>query len=161
MKHVKRLLLVLVAGFLSACVVWEPVRYSPEAAVPVEAAVAAFQQQPELEPLFSGAVAYAVFPGSLRAGTGFGGAYGTGWLFEDSAVTGKVQMVEFFAGVDFGAQMYRSILFFRTDKSLRNFKKGSFEFTGQANAAHVVGGKTATPSYHPPHGQHWPARKPR
>jgi lipid-binding SYLF domain-containing protein len=58
-------------------------------------------------------------------------------------------MFELFAGADIGVQSYRSILFFKTEKALRNFKKGSFEFTGQANAAHVVGGYSASPSYHP------------
>ena len=28
-------------------------------------------------------------------------------------------------------------------------ERGRFEFTGQANMAHVVGGKAATPGYHP------------
>ena len=56
-------------------------------------------------------------------------------------------MFEVFAGANFGAQAYRSILFFRTDKSLRKFKKGRFEFTGQANAAAVTLGVGLTPSF--------------
>lgn len=51
--------------------------------------------------------------------------------------------------IDLGAQVYRSIIFFRTEAALKDFRRGNFEFTGQANAAHVVGGQSLTPAYHP------------
>ncbi len=149
MSCLARLLICVWLLLCVSCVVWEPVRYADADRLGVEAAESAFREQAELQTFFDEAVAYAVFPGSWRAGTGFGGAYGTGWLIESAEATGKVMLLEFFAGADLGVQTYRSILFFRTDKALRNFKKGTFEFTGQANAAHVVGGKAATPSYHP------------
>ena len=62
---------------------------------------------------------------------------------------GRAVMVEAFAGVNLGLQAYRKILFFRSEGTLDQFKRGRFEFTGQANMAHVVGGKAATPGYHP------------
>jgi lipid-binding SYLF domain-containing protein len=133
---------------LCACV-WQPIVYDESARESVNKAVAEFQQEEALAPFFDEALAYAVFPGSFRAGTGFGGAFGGGWLLEDGDAVGRVTMFEFFAGADLGAQVYRTILFFKTEKALRNFKKGTFEFTGQANAAHVVGGYAAAPSYHP------------
>ena len=133
---------------LGACV-WQPVVYDEAAQESVDNALAAFRQEEALTPFFEEALAYAVFPGSFRAGTGFGGAYGAGWLLEEGDAVGRVTLFEFFAGADLGVQMYRTILFFKTEKALRNFKKGTFEFTGQANAAHVVGGYSAAPSYHP------------
>ena len=56
-------------------------------------------------------------------------------------------LLELFAGANFGAQSYRTILFFRTPEVLHKFKKGRFEFTGQANATAVTTGKSITPSY--------------
>jgi len=144
----RRLLSVVLVVGLWGCV-WQPVVYDDSARQSVDQAVDEFRREASLEPFFEEALAYAVFPGSFRAGTGFGGAYGSGWLLESEAAVGRVTMFEFFAGADFGAQVYRSILFFKTEKALLNFKRGTFEFTGQANAAHVVGGYSAAPSYHP------------
>ena len=143
-----RLLLLLFLLALSACV-WQPVVYDDETAAQIEAARASFAAREELKPFFEDAVAYAVFPAQWRAGTGFGGAFGTGWLFEQGEVTGRAVMVEAFAGVNLGVQAYRKILFFRSEDTLDQFKRGRFEFTGQANMAHVVGGKASTPGYHP------------
>ena len=135
--------------FLSSACAWQPTTYSEKSEEAVNHALAEFREETLLEPFFEDAVAYVVFPTSVRAGTGFGGAYGTGWLLEEGKVTGGATMFEFFAGANIGAQAYLSFLFFRSDQSLRRFKRGRFEFTGQANMAHVVGGKAATPGYHP------------
>ncbi|MEH6593757.1 MAG: hypothetical protein V7746_26045 [Halioglobus sp.] len=140
---------LFLAGLLivtSACV-WKPVTYSDKTATSVEKAVTEFRGEESLKPFFDEAVAYLVFPTSVRAGTGFGGAFGSGWLFESGELTGRTTMFEIFAGANFGAQAYRTILFFRTDKSLKKFKKGRFEFTGQANAAAVTLGVGLTPSF--------------
>jgi lipid-binding SYLF domain-containing protein len=147
MTRIRLTLLLLVA--LAAGCVWQPIVYDESAQESVDKALAEFRKEEVLAPFFDEALAYAVFPGSFRAGTGFGGAYGSGWLLEEGNAIGRVTMFELFAGADFGAQVYRTILFFKTEKALRNFKKGTFEFTGQANAAHVVGGYSAAPSYHP------------
>ena len=137
---------VCLALLLGACV-WKPVTYGAPDREATGAALESFRSGGELARYFDEAVAWAVFPGSYRAGTGFGGAYGRGWLFEQGAVTGQVQLLEFFAGVNFGAQSYRSILFFRTESALRRFRRGRTEFTGQANATLVTAGVPITPSY--------------
>ena len=146
MKLLSHLLLVGLLMTSTACA-WKPVTYSDKTANSVENAVAEFRGEESLNTFFDDAVAYVVFPTSVRAGTGFGGAFGSGWLFEGGKLTGRTTMFEVFAGANFGAQAYRSILFFRTDKSLRKFKKGRFEFTGQANAAAVTLGVGLTPSF--------------
>jgi lipid-binding SYLF domain-containing protein len=146
MKILSHLLLAGLLMTTTACV-WKPVTYSEKTAASVENAVAEFRTEESLEGFFDDAVGYLVFPTSVRAGTGFGGAFGSGWLFEQGELTGRTTMFEIFAGANFGAQAYRSILFFRTDKSLRKFKKGRFEFTGQANAAAVTLGGGLTPSF--------------
>jgi lipid-binding SYLF domain-containing protein len=140
----------LLAWFLALCCtacVWRPVTYTEAARDAADGAIAAFRESGELQRYFEEAVAYAVFPASVRAGTGLGGAYGNGWLFEDGEVTGRVVLVEFFAGADLGAQSYRSILFFRNHAALQRFRRGRFEFTGQANATVITAGKSLTPSY--------------
>jgi len=138
-------LLVLITG----CVVWEPVTYSDEQQETVEAALAAFKTEDQLDSYFQDAKAFAVFPSTWRAGGGFGAAYGQGWLFENGEVTGRAMMTELFVGANLGVQGYRKILFFRGDWALDQFKRGRFEFAGQANATVIKASKDATPSYHP------------
>ena len=139
--------LVMVAC-LTGCVS-QPVVYDEERQAAVEEAIAAFRAHDELAPFFEDAVGYAVFPGNWRAGGGFGGAFGNGWLFENGEVTGRALMVEAFVGANFGLQSDRKILFFRSGHWLDQFKRGRFEFTGQANASVGTAGKAVTPGYHP------------
>lgn len=127
----------------------EPVVYDDERAESVEQAIASFREFDELTPFFNDALAYAVFPGNWRAGTGFGGAFGNGWLFEGGQVSGRALMIEVFIGANLGIQADRKILFFRSEESLDQFKRGRFEFTGQANASVAKAGKAITPGYHP------------
>ncbi len=132
----------------AACTM-QPVVYDEERAAQAEAAIAAFRQHEQLQPFFDDALAYAIFPGNWRAGGGFGGAFGTGWLVEDGAVTGRALMIEAFVGANLGVQADRKILFFRSEWALDQFKRGRFEFTGQANASVATAGKAVTPGYHP------------
>ena len=133
---------------LSACVS-QPVVYDAERAEAVEQTLAAFRQHEELAPFFEQALAYAVFPGNWRAGSGFGAAFGNGWLIENGEVTGRAIMLEAFVGPNLGLQSDRKILFFRSEHWLDQFKRGRFEFTGQANASVGTAGKAITPGYHP------------
>ena len=111
----RALLAMAVTAILSACV-WQPIVYDESAQASVDKAVAEFRREEALVPFFDEALAYAVFPGSFRAGTGFGGAFGGGWLLEDGDAVGRVTLFEFFAGADLGAQVYRTILFFKSEK---------------------------------------------
>jgi lipid-binding SYLF domain-containing protein len=141
--------LLSVAAVLSLSVgcVWKPVTYDVSTRESVEKATAEFREEEALGRFFDDAVGYVVFPSAVRAGSGFGGAYGSGWLMEAGDVTGRTILFELFLGPNLGAQAYRSILFFQNEKSLQKFKKGRFEFTGQANAAVVTVGVGFTPSY--------------
>lgn len=127
----------------------QPVVYDEAQAAKAESAVASFRQHLQLQPFFEDALAYAIFPGNWRAGSGFGAAFGTGWLVESGEVTGRAVMVEAFVGANVGVQADRKILFFRSEWALDQFKRGRFEFTGQANASAGTAGKAITPGYHP------------
>ncbi len=140
------LLSLLLLVSCAACV-WRPVIYDEAAREATDHAIAAFKESGELQRYFAEAAGYAVFPAALRAGTGFGGAFGNGWLCEEGEVTGRVVLLEFFAGVDLGAQGYRSILFFRSAEALEQFRRGRLEFTGQASVAAITAGKAITPAY--------------
>ncbi|QFU76596.1 hypothetical protein EY643_13535 [Halioglobus maricola] len=149
MNTFKLLASTVLVVLCSACVVWEPVTYSDEQQESVELALAAFRAEEQLATYFNEASAFAVFPATYRAGAGFGAAYGQGWLFEGGDVTGRAMMTELFVGANVGVQGYRKILFFRGEWALDQFKRGRFEFTGQANATAVKSSVSASPAYHP------------
>jgi lipid-binding SYLF domain-containing protein len=107
-----------------------------------------FRQEPRLSRYFDEAIAYAVFPGIIRAGVGFGAAYGSGWvLSDDDPPLGRVLVWQISAGPHIGGQQYRQIIFFKDARALRKFQKGTFEFAGQANLTALTSGFSATPSY--------------
>lgn len=131
---------------VSGCA-WKPTVYDAQEREAVAAAEAAFREDKRLARFFDEAVGYVVLPLAVRGGTGFGGAYGSGWLLQDGEAVGKVRLLEFLAGVNFGGQGYRSIIFFKTPARLEQFKGGRMEFVGQANAAVTVVGATFTPAW--------------
>jgi lipid-binding SYLF domain-containing protein len=139
--------MTLLAFILLAACSASPVVYDNDRKVSAEAAIAAFAEDERLAPFFEQAVAYAVFPSPFRGGVGFGGAYGIGWLFEGEEVTGKVRVIQGTVGAQWGGQVYRQILFFRDFQALERFKRGTWEFAGQANATAVVVGAAGTPSF--------------
>ena len=148
MNRWKTSLVILMLSLTSACVM-QPVVYDEARAQALESALDSFRAREELTRFFDHAVAYAVFPANWRAGTGFGGAFGTGWLLEGGEVTGRALMVEAFVGANLGIQGDLKILFFRSEAALDQFKRGRFEFTGQANASVANVGKAITPGYNP------------
>ncbi|MFP6806093.1 MAG: lipid-binding SYLF domain-containing protein [Pseudomonadales bacterium] len=111
-------------------------------------AIAEFKANEKLVQYFNNAVAFAVFPRVVRAGAGYGMAYGRGWVFHDGeSPTGKMTVWQISAGPHIGAQYYRQILFFKTEKSLSRFKRGTMEFAGQVNLTVATASISATPSY--------------
>lgn len=141
---------ILLCGFLLSMLCGcslTPPSYNSGSRESVESAVSAFRADQRLTPFFDQAVAYAVFPHALRGGTGFGGAWGGGWLLQGDHALGKVALKEGFVGANMGLQYYRQIIFFKTQAALAQFKSGGFQFTGQVNAAATIVGKTYTPAF--------------
>ena len=113
----------------------------------VEGVVNAFKRNPDLQSYFDDCVAYAVYPWVFRAGTGFGGAVGTGWLYRDGKLSSRGYQGQFFAGANLGLQLYRQIIFFRTEAAVNAFEKSNVEFAGQVNAAAIIWGGGYTPAF--------------
>ena len=111
--------------------------------------VAEFTDLEALTPFFEEAIAYAVYPSAFRASTGFGGGYGSGWLFRKGEIVGRTTMFQISVGVNVGVQWYRQILFFKTEDALRRWQRGTFAFAGEAGAAAGTWGAAASPSFRP------------
>jgi lipid-binding SYLF domain-containing protein len=146
----KTIPLLLVLMTLYACA-WPPIATSPPSENEQQKAYTSlktFKNKVELSEYFDRAVAYAVFPNTVRGGAGFGGAYGYGWVFYKNELIGRTSTIEVSVGVNIGAQWYQQILFFKTEESFQRFRRGGFEFAGQAHTAAASWGASGTPSYH-------------
>ena len=108
--------------------------------------MALFRQDGRLAPYFEQAALVAVYPSNVRAGFGFGGAYGQGLVFRGEEVIGRTRVYQFSFGVNIGGEMYRQILFFKSEEAFERLFSGAMEFAGQANLAVATAGSAVTPS---------------
>ena len=125
--------------------------WRPDPAVKVERKTAAalehFEAKPKAERFFEEAYGYAVFPTITRFGLGFGGAYGKGVLFEQGELAGDAKFWQFTSGIQAGVRVFSMVILFEDAEAIALFKRGRFEFVGQASATLVTLGASADPSY--------------
>jgi lipid-binding SYLF domain-containing protein len=96
---------------------------------------------------FESAVGYAVFPSVGKGGMGFGGAYGSGVLYQRGQPVGKTTLTQVTIGFQLGGQAYSEIIFFESERVLSDFKGGNFAFAGQASAVALASGASANANY--------------
>lgn len=112
------------------------------------AAIAEFKRvDPTIDSFFQKAYGYAIFPEITKGGLGIGGAQGDGTVFEQGQGVGSSEMSQVTVGLQMGGQTYREAIFFETKTALDNFKKGNFEFSGNASAVAVHAGASKTADY--------------
>ena len=105
-----------------------------------------FKGSPVVEPYFSGAYGYAVFPTIGKGGVGIGGAHGQGQVYTGSKVTGYTKMTQLTIGLQLGGQAFSQIIFFEDKRAYEDFTSGNFEFGAQATAVAITAGATAQAS---------------
>jgi lipid-binding SYLF domain-containing protein len=102
---------------------------------------------PGLTKLFGSAAGYAVFATVGKGGLGVGGAHGTGVLYEASLPLGKTSLTQLTVGLQAGGQAYTEVIFFETEKSLKDFKAGQFALAAQVSAVAAAEGASANAKY--------------
>ena len=102
---------------------------------------------PGLNRFFDEAAGYAVFATVGKGGMGIGGARGTGVLYEKSVPTGKATLTQLTVGLQLGGQAYTEVIFFETEKTLADFKKGEYAMAAQVSAVAASAGASANARY--------------
>jgi lipid-binding SYLF domain-containing protein len=102
---------------------------------------------PGLTQMFDAAPGYAVFATVGKGAIGVGGARGTGVLYEKGIATGKTTLTQLTVGLQLGGQAYTEVIFFETEKSLDNFKKGEFAMAAQVSAVAASEGASRNAKY--------------
>ena len=87
---------------------------------------------------FDHAYGYAIFPTVGRGGFIIGGAYGEGQVFVGGNPVGQTTLTQISVGLLAGGQAYSEIIFFQDERAFREFTRGSFEFSGRANATVIT-----------------------
>ncbi len=113
---------------------WNPEKGRQERA-DVRRAVESFRVEPSLQPYFQEAWGYAVFPTVGQAALFFGGAYGTGEVYEQGNLVGRARISKASVGFQIGGEAYSEIVFFRTHRALERFERGGLAFDAGASAA--------------------------
>jgi len=127
---------------------WDPKATSDsEVNADVSAAVEVFKSNPGLKPFFEQAHGYAVFPSIKKAGFGIGGATGDGQVFEKGNLIGSTEVTQLSIGLQFGAQAFKEIIFFKDVEALNRFTRGNFEFGAQASAVALTAGVAVEVEY--------------
>ena len=112
-----------------------------------EKAREAFMHDERLASFFEQSEIVVVYPTNVRAGMGFGAAYGYGLVYRDGEIIGRSRMYQVSVGANLGGQIYRQILFFKTERAFEQLMGGLMEFAGQANVAVATLGMSSTPSF--------------
>ena len=102
---------------------------------------------PGLKRFFDDAAGYVVFDTVGKGAVGVGGAYGNGVLFEKGKAIGKATLTQLTVGLQVGGQAYTEVIFFETERTLSNFKKGEFTFAAQASAVVAKAGASTNARY--------------
>lgn len=102
---------------------------------------------PGLTKLFEGAAGYAVFSTVGKGAIGVGGAHGEGVLYEKGQAIGHTTLTQVTVGLQLGGQAYTEVIFFETQKSLADFKKGEFAMAAQVSAVAAAAGASANAKY--------------
>jgi lipid-binding SYLF domain-containing protein len=102
-----------------------------------------FKKSPVVKPFFKNAYGYAVFPAVGKGGAGIGGAFGKGKVYRGGKVTGKVSLVKFTVGAQFGGQAFSEIIFLADKRAYKDFTRGEFEFDAAVSAVAITAGVQA------------------
>jgi len=112
------------------------------------AALSKFKEKnPQMQPYFDQAQAYAIIPGVTRVAIGFGAAYGRGLVIEGDDLIGWTSFSQFSSGLQLGAKYFSMIVFFKDPAALDDYKKSQMQFLGQAGIDLATFGMSGTPAY--------------
>jgi len=114
----------------------------------VKEAIENFQKRdPGIKKFFASSRGYVVFPNVGKGGFIFGGAHGNGFVYEGGKLIGKASLVQGTFGLQAGAQEFSEVIFFESEKTLKEFKKGKFSLSAQVSAVVAAEGRAEKARY--------------
>jgi lipid-binding SYLF domain-containing protein len=105
---------------------------------------ALFRKSDQSADYFSGSYGYAVFPTIGKGGLGVGAAHGSGHVYANGHVIGKVSMNQLSVGLQAGGEAFSEIIFFKDKSAMDDFTSGHFEFSADAGAIVITAAADAS-----------------
>ena len=102
-----------------------------------------YRESDAVKKFFENSYGYAVFPTIGKAGWVVGGFYGTGRVYRNGKITGKVSVIEGSIGFQFGGKAFSEIIFFEDKRAYDEFISGGFEFDATVQAVAITAGAEA------------------
>ncbi len=100
-----------------------------------------------LATFFDNSAGYVIFPNVGKGGLIIGGATGNGVLYENGTAVGMADLKKLNIGLQAGGQAVIQVIFFETEATLTDFKRGNFEFSAEASAVIAEEGKSKDANY--------------
>ncbi|MCX7550069.1 lipid-binding SYLF domain-containing protein [Xanthomarina sp. F2636L] len=92
------------------------------------------EKDPGLEKFFDTSAGYVIFPNIGKGALIIGGAMGNGVVYENEHIIGMANLKKLSVGLQVGGESIIEVIFFETEKALKEFKEGNFEFSARASA---------------------------
>jgi len=107
----------------------------------VPEAIAIFKAKDStLARFFDKSQGYAVFPRVAKGGLVFGGAGGSGLVYEKGRLIGSAGLSQGTFGAQIGGQVFSEVIFFESAAALSAFKRSEFSITAQVSAVAAAEG---------------------
>lgn len=105
------------------------------------------KKSPSLQSYYDQSYGYAIFPKVTKVGVSLGVAAGKGIVFKNHLAISTSKLKQLTFGLQFGAQKYREVIFFQSEKDFDQFMNKKLKFNGQASAVAIKKGASADVSY--------------
>ena len=114
----------------------------------VRAAIEAFEKaDSSLKQRFDTAVGFAIFPSVGKGGLVFGGAHGSGWMYQAGRLVGSVSLTQVTFGAQIGGQEFSEVVFFENQEAVTRFQQSKVEMSAQVSAVAAAEGASQHAKY--------------
>lgn len=147
MKHFKK---ILALGLLMLLVVGVNAQTKKQQRIvddAVKAKATLLEKDESLKKFFNDAAGYVIFPNVGKGGLIIGGASGNGAVYEKGKLVGMADLKKLNIGLQAGGQAIIEVIFFETEKELKNFQKSNYEFAADASAVALKSGVAVNAQY--------------
>ncbi|PZP51301.1 MAG: hypothetical protein DI598_03555 [Pseudopedobacter saltans] len=147
MKNLKR---ILAFSFLMLLVVGVNAQTKKQKRIiddAVKAKATLLEKDEGLKKFFNDAAGYVIFPNVGKGGLIIGGASGNGAVYEKGKLVGMADLKKVNIGLQAGGQAIIEVIFFETEKELKNFQQSNYEFAADASAVALKTGVAVNAQY--------------
>ena len=97
-----------------------------------------YRESDAVKKFFENSYGYAVFPTIGKTRLCVGGSYGTGRVYRNGKITGKVSVIEGSIGFQFGGKAFSEIIFFEDERAYDEFISRRLKFDATVQAVTIT-----------------------